>query len=102
MTVATPKPSPRRRRVGPVQAAVEHMLANIDLDDVGLTNAAIAKALAAKLDEAQGADSGAVAMAVAGIAKELRSTVEAIFEATNDTNEFVADLFGKMGDAADG
>lgn len=76
-----------------VMAAVERLLASLELDEAGEMNAAIARALAAKLDEARQSDSGAIAMAISGIAKELRAVVEAILEASSNTQEFVAGLF---------
>ncbi len=91
------KKAPARRSKPPqplsVKATLDVLLKTLDLDEAGKTKAAIAGALAAKLDEAALSDSGAVAMATAGIAKELREVVDAILEATASDGEFVADLF---------
>lgn len=74
-------------------AKLEQLIATLTLDAAGETNAAIAYALALKLDEAQHSDSGAVAMAIGGIAKELRAVIDAICESASDRQEFVSDLF---------
>jgi hypothetical protein len=76
-----------------VLAALDAFLATLELDEAGATSAAIARTLAEKLDQARRDRTGAVAMAVAGLAKELRSVLEAIVEATADPDEFVAGLF---------
>ena len=72
----------------------------MDLDEAAQTNAAIAIALAAKLDEAREQDSGTIAMAISGIAKELRATIEAILATSTETEEFIADLFAEVGHSA--
>lgn len=79
--------------MGPVAEAVDKLLDGLELDDAGAANAAIARALASKLDEAQRSDSGAVAMAISGIAKELRAVIEEIRAAASDQEAFVTDLF---------
>jgi hypothetical protein len=56
-------------------------------------SAAIARALASKLDAVQGDDSGAAAMAISGIAKELRAVIDEIRDSSGDRQEFVSDLF---------
>lgn len=78
--------------------ALDQLLATIDLDEAGLVNAAIARALALKLDEAGRSDSGTIAMAISGIAKELRSVVESILEGVAERDEFVEGLFSEVGD----
>ena len=83
-----------------VAQAVAKLLDGLDLDDVGEANAAIARALASKLDEAGQSDSGAIAMAISGIAKELRSTVEAILADVRETDAWITDLFAPVGDSA--
>jgi hypothetical protein len=65
----------------------------VDLDEAGLANAAIARALAAKLDEARDSESGAAAMAMSGIAKELRAVIDDIRDSASDRQSFVSDLF---------
>jgi len=82
-------------------AALEVLLASLELDEACEMNAAIARALAGKLDEARRDSNGAVAMAISGIAKELRAVVDSILEATANDDEFVADLFAPVGDAAE-
>lgn len=75
-------------------AAVDRWLKTLELDDDVSTRAAIARALATKLDESVAADSGPAAMAAAGIAKELRDVLDAIREATDtEASDFIADLF---------
>jgi hypothetical protein len=76
-----------------VAASVDKLLSGIELDDAGEARAAIARTLASKLDQASYQEAGVVAMAISGIAKELRATLDEILEATNETDEFVADLF---------
>ena len=80
--------------------AVEALLATLELDAAGQARAAIALALASKLDEAQGADSGTIAMAISGIAKELRAVLDAILESQGDDDEFTDSLFAALGDPA--
>lgn len=106
MVTPTKKPATRKPRAprvvkGAVAVAVDKLLATLELDEVGKTNAAIAQALAAKLDEARQSDSGAIAMAISGIAKELRAVIESILATTSDNEEFVADLFSPVGDTPD-
>jgi hypothetical protein len=79
--------------MGAVAEAVDVLLAGLELDDAAAANAAIARALAAKLDEARASDSGAAAMAMSGIAKELRAVIDEIRQATGDREQFVTDLF---------
>ena len=83
-----------------VASAVAKLLDGMELDDVGEANAAIARALAAKLDEAGQSDSGTIAMAISGIAKELRATVEAILADARETDAWITDLFAPVGDSA--
>ena len=80
-----------------VAMAVEKLLTTVDLDEAGEAKAAIARALATKLDQATASDAGPVAMSMAGIAKELREVVDAILEASDDDGAFVADLFQRPG-----
>lgn len=79
-------------------AALAVLLGTLELDDAGEMRAAIARALASKLDDSVLDKSGPTAMATAGIAKELREVVDAILEATGDDGAFVADLFAEVGD----
>lgn len=72
---------------------VESWLSGLELDDAGLVNAAIARVLAGKLDEVKGDDSGAAAIAISGIAKELRAVIADIRDASGERQEFIADLF---------
>lgn len=82
-----------------VTAKVQALLAEVELDTAGETRAAIAVALAQKLDDALISDSGAVAMAIAGISKELRSVLDSILEDTAADDQFVADLYAEVGDS---
>ena len=83
-----------------VHTTVCAWLDTLDLDDEGRANAAIARALAAKLDEAGQSDSGTIAMAISGIAKELRATLDAIKADANETEAWVRDLFAPVGDSS--
>jgi hypothetical protein len=76
------------------------MLATLELDEAGDAKAAIARALARKLDDAAGAQGGAVAMSVPGIARELREIVDAILDGASDSDGFVVDLFSKVGNTS--
>lgn len=97
--VRSPKPpTPIRPPDRSVSTALEKLLGSVELDEGGATKAAIARALATKLDQAVLTDSGPVAMSVAGISKELRECIDAILESTGDVDGFVADLFAPVGD----
>lgn len=76
----------------PVRAAVDAFLASLELSEAGDANAAIARALADRLDAAEG-DSGAATNAVAAVAKELRATLADIALSASDTADFVGALF---------
>jgi hypothetical protein len=76
-----------------VSPSINTWLETLALDPAGEVRAALVRSLAAALDEASGSESGAMAMATAGIAKELRAVVDAILEATEDDGGFVAGLF---------
>jgi hypothetical protein len=78
-----------------VTAAVNALLEDLELDKEGHARAAIARALAAKLDDAALSSSGAVSVATPGIAKELSNTLDAVLATQADTEEFVAGLFGR-------
>lgn len=82
-----------------VSAALERLLKSVELDEAGDAKAAIARALATKLDQSAGSDSGPVAMATAGIARELREVIDAILEANEDDEGFVPDLFSEVGNS---
>lgn len=77
--------------------ALDVLLDTLTLDEAGEVKAAIARALASKLDEARDAESGAVAMAISAIATTLNVMVNEIVEGTAERDEFVAGLFGKVG-----
>jgi hypothetical protein len=79
--------------MGGTAEAVERLIATLDLDAAGDANAAIARALASKLDEARDSDSGAAAVAISGIAKELRAVIDDIRDSASDRQSFVSDLF---------
>lgn len=76
-----------------VLQAVTTLLESLDLDATGEAHAAIAGALAERLDASSGANSGAQTAACAGIAKELRATIATLTAKVGDANDFVADLF---------
>ena len=77
-----------------ISASVDAFLATVTLDEAASTNAAIARALSAKLDQCREDSTGAAAMAVPAIAKELRATLAEVVNATAEHAEFVAGLFG--------
>lgn len=83
-----------------VRAAVDDWLKTLELDELGAARASLARTLATKLDQTLKADSGQAAMAVPGISKELREVLDAIQEASDDSQEFVSDLFAPVGDSA--
>lgn len=93
---APPKAAPKRkmsrkpRQPAGVLSALEHLLRSIELDDFGQARAAIARTLAEKFDKAP----------EPGIAKELRELIDAFQEASDDSHEFVSDLFAPVGDSA--
>lgn len=92
---------------GPVRRAVERALVHVrrtyGLDALGEAHAAIAGALATKLDLATDLDDGA-GMAMAPVAKELRDTIAALTPVEDgDDDEFdrlVADLSTPVGNPA--
>jgi hypothetical protein len=89
-----------RADAGQVLAAVEDWLGTLELDELGSARAALARTLAMKLDQVLHVDSGQAAMAVPGISKELREVLDAIEEASDDSTEFVGNLFTAVGDSA--
>ena len=72
---------------------LEAWLSQVELDEASEVNAAIARALAAKLDAVREDSSGAAAMAISGIAKELRAVIVDIRDASGERQEFLTDLF---------
>jgi hypothetical protein len=78
---------------GSASAQLEVWLARVQLDDAAEVSAAIARALAAKLDSVKDDDSGAAAIAISPIAKELRAVIDEIRDSSGDRQEFVSDLF---------
>lgn len=101
VSVAKPARTPRRQpKKVSVSVAVERMLADLELDNVGEARAALVRALAGKLDQVRASDAAQAALAVPGISRELRELLDAIREATDDTQEFVSGLFTAVGDSA--
>ena len=76
-----------------MRSEVKALLASMDLDDGRKAHAAIALVLAGKLDNSQVSEAAGIAMAVSGIAKELRATLDAILGNSDDSQEFVVKLF---------
>jgi hypothetical protein len=74
-----------------VTEAVGALLSTLELDERGEVDAAIARALAVRLDAAGGAESAS------GLARELRLTLDAIAGSAGDRSGFVAGLFGAEG-----
>lgn len=79
----------------PMLGAVEAVVAGLDLlDDPGRgALAEVARALAMKLDLARRSHSAAMALAVATLARELRSVLEVLADDGEADREFVASLF---------
>ncbi len=69
--------TPNSTAARPVTAAVAAEVRSMgDLTEHQITTAAMAKALAQKIDQASTSKTGAVALAVGALIKELRSTME--------------------------
>lgn len=85
---------------GRVSAALEALLATLDLDELGETRAALARTLATKIDAVLYDGHATAAMALPGISKELREVLEAIQEATDDSADYVGGLFAPVGNSA--
>ncbi|MGA8724135.1 MAG: hypothetical protein WB565_03785 [Acidimicrobiales bacterium] len=62
----------------PVTEAVTALLESLELDEMGRARAAVALSLAQRIDDTTSATTGAVAMAAAGLSRELQVTLEAI------------------------
>jgi hypothetical protein len=95
--VTVPSPSPGFSPVTgspSVSEAVHGLLQGLVLDKAGEARAAIALALAAKLDQSTQSNSGAVAVAAAGLAKELSATLGAILEAQEQDDVVLREIFG--------
>jgi hypothetical protein len=78
-----------------VSAADKGLLDDLVLDKEGQARASIALALAGKLDAAGLSQSGAVAVASSGLARELSATLDAIIATQTDSSDFVEELFGR-------
>jgi hypothetical protein len=77
--------TPNATAARPVLAAVNAEIRSLgDLDDHQTTTAALAKALAQKVDQAAASKTGAIALAVGSLVKELRSTLEELRSPSND------------------
>ena len=79
----------------PMLGAVEAVVAGLDLlgDPERGALAEVARALATKLDLARRSHSAAMALAVATLARELRSVLEVLADDGEADREFVASLF---------
>lgn len=91
---------PAKRRIASVPkpgvtATLEAFLSTLELDEANATRGAVAIVLANKLDQARSDHTGAVAMAVAGLARELSDVLDAILEGTAADDEFVRGLFSE-------
>jgi hypothetical protein len=106
--VPASKAKPRRRRTTPSAAperkslltAVDAWLRSMELDELGEARATLSRTLAQKLDELLLDDAVGAAMAIPGTSRELREMLDALQEASDDAQEFVADLFSEVGDSA--
>ncbi len=78
----------------PVTAAVKKLIAGLTLDEMGEARAAVAVALAERIDSTATATTGAAAMAAAGLSRELQVTLEAIMVPANaqDADKFLRQL----------
>jgi hypothetical protein len=78
-----------------VLESVDALLDDTPLDLMGQAQAAVARVLAAKLDDARSSTSGAVAVAVPGVARELLSILTELTADTGEVVNFVDGLFGR-------
>lgn len=82
-----------------VLATLEKLLDTLELDEAGETRAAIARAVAGKLDEAASSEMRAGPDPTSSLSKELRDVVNEILEDSADDDDFVADLFSPVGNS---
>ena len=82
-----------------VLSAVDALIADLPMDLAALTQAAIARVLASKLDDARVSSSGAVSVAVPGLAKELRAVLADLVMDNSEMESFVDGLFGREAEA---
>jgi len=81
-----------------VSAAVESFIDSlVGLDSAGLARAAIARSLAVKLDQAEQSSSGAVAVASAGLARELSATLDTLTATQAADDELLRELMDRGG-----
>lgn len=83
------------KELNSVTAAVGALLDDLALDFKGQSLASVALVLAAKLDDARDSTSGAVSVAVPGIAKELVAILDELTIDSSETMSFVDGLFGR-------
>jgi hypothetical protein len=77
--------TPNSTAARPVTAAVQNEIRSLgDLTEHQVTTASMAKALAQKIDQSQSSKTGAVALAVGSLIKELRSTMEELRSPSSD------------------
>lgn len=77
--------TPNATAARPVTAAVNAEVRSLgDLTEHQVTTAALAKALAQKVDQAASSKTGAIALAVGSLIKELRSTMEELRSPSSD------------------
>ena len=88
----------------PMSCGVEGVIAALDLprDPGRVALAAIARALATKLDLARRSHSAAMALAVVALSRELRDVMDALGDDGTATREFVASLFEGTAASANG
>ena len=67
----------------------------VGLDPAGLARSAIARSLAVKLDQAEQSSSGAVAVASAGLARELSATLDALTATQAADDELLRELLNR-------
>ncbi len=78
----------------PVTKAVKALIATLTLDELGEARAAVAVALAERIDNTSGAVTGAAAMAASGLSRELQVTLEAIMVPANaeEADKFLKEI----------
>ncbi len=81
-----------------VGRAVAELVAGLDLDAAGRAHAAIADALARKLDAVGELEQASAAAAAAGLAKELRAVLGILIAGPGAAESLMADLFGGSDD----
>lgn len=83
----------RAERPMSVLESVEALLAPMNLEPQGEVNASIARALAEQMDAISGSTTAGMVAAIPGIAKELRSVLDALMDNDDAAKEFLDGIF---------